>query len=134
VFAGRSPGLSAPLAALMLLTAGFVGGAIDAATGVGLRLSFAVLFVAGSVVVARFIRPRDRVAAFVMPPLVYAAVAVVFGGDVGSSAASLPNHVMALVTTLITSAPALLIALGLMVVITAGRGIAARMGRRMLSR
>src|SRR5450759_5148542 len=116
VRAAGAPGLS-----------GVAAGAIDATTGSGLRTTFAIFFVTGCALVAALGRAQDRLAILVMPPLVYAAGSVVFGGDdTGATRPSLWNHLLAVVSTLITGAPVLLLATGVVVLVTLVRGTSRR--------
>src|SRR5664279_419912 len=58
---------------------------------------------------------------------VHAAVSVVFGGDdTGATRPSLWNHLLAVVSTLITGAPVLLLATGVVVLVTLVRGTSRR--------
>lgn len=114
-------------AAVLLVAIGLAAGAIDATTGSGLRTTFAIFFVTGCALVAALGRAQDRLAILVMPPLVYAAVSVVFGGDdTGATKPSPWNHLLAVVSTLITGAPVLLLATGVVALVTLVRGISRR--------
>src|SRR5664280_671770 len=80
-----------------------------------------------SAVAAAVLLVAIRLAILVMPPLVYAAVSVVFGGDdTGATRPSLWNHLLAVVSTLITGAPVLLLATGVVVLVTLVRGTSRR--------
>ncbi|HEU0129862.1 MAG TPA: DUF6542 domain-containing protein [Mycobacteriales bacterium] len=108
-------GLTAAGAVAVALGFGIVGGTIDVLTGEGLRAAFAVLFVLGCAVAAYKVHREDLLAAVVIPPLAYVALA--FAANLGSrttiGGSFVKQQVLELMTALVTKAPALLIATGL---------------------
>jgi len=77
-------GITAPAVVAVPLVLGLIGGAIDVATGEGLRVVFSVAFIIGCIIAAARVHREDLLAAVVTPPLVYAALALL-GGLVGAS-------------------------------------------------
>ena len=116
---GDTRGLTATGAVAVALGFGALGAVIDVVTGSGLRTTFAVLFVVGSAVAAYKVHREDLLAAVVIPPLVYVALA--FAANLGSrttvGGSWVKQQVLELVAALIMKAPALLIATGLAAVI-----------------
>lgn len=105
---GRSPVAAVSLAA----GAALGGGAIDLATGNGLRAVFAVSFVLGCAAAAYRIRLRRTGVAVVMPPLLYATAALLAAisqPDTASSA-TVTRVGLDLFTNLILGAPVLVVA------------------------
>ena len=129
----RRPGLSLFGAVAVALLAGVVGGAIDVFTGPGLRTFFAVCFVAGCAFAAATVNRRDLFAVVVLPPLVYLAVALVADGlqSAGAGGSWLHQQELELVTSLMVSAPSLLVATGAAAVIAVFRRVTGH--RRMLA-
>lgn len=72
---GDKRGLTALGGASIAVGLGLVGAIIDVTTGSGLRLVFGVLFILGCVISAARVHTEDLLAAVVMPPLVYMALA-----------------------------------------------------------
>jgi hypothetical protein len=70
-------GITATGAVAVALLAGLLGGAVDVATGPGLRYVFSVLFVAGCGFAATRVHREDLVAAVTIPPLAYLALLAV---------------------------------------------------------
>ena len=108
------PSLSGRGAVLLALGLGLAGAVSDVLTGPGLRTVFAVCFVVGCAVATALVRRRDLAVAVVMPPLVYAVIALVAGALQGSASAGsfLVRQALDLFTTLVLEAPALLLASG----------------------
>lgn len=102
-------GITAAGAVALAITMGVVGGAIDVASGRGLRLVFAVCFAVGCALAAAVIHREDLLAAVVIPPLAYLALALLAGtvresGEGGSLAR---RQMSELYDALILSFPAL---------------------------
>lgn len=125
---GDRRGLTATGAVAVALLLGLAGGAYDVLTGPGLREVFGVSFVLGCVLAALTVHREDLVAAVVMPPLVYVALALI-GGAVERTAASgsfLTQQAIELVNALLIGAPVLLAATGAALVVAVIRWAAAR--------
>lgn len=119
VAVGDRRGLTATGAVAVALLLGLAGGAVDVLTGPGLREVFAVSFVAGCGIAAFTVHREDLAAAVVMPPLVY-VVLLAIGGLVERATASgslLTQQAIELVNALVTSAPVLMAATGLALVV-----------------
>jgi len=116
-------GLTATGAAAVALGFGGLGGVIDVVTGSGLRTTFAVLFVLGCALAAYKVHREDLLAAVVIPPLAYVALAVVanLGSRTTVGGSFLKQQVLELLAALITKAPALLLATGVAAVIALAR-------------
>jgi hypothetical protein len=116
-------GLTAAGAVAVALGFGLVGGLIDVMTGTGLRAAFAVLFVLGSVVAAYKVHREDLFAAVVIPPLAYVALAVLANltSHTTLGGSFVKQQLLELMTSLVTKAPALLVATGLAAVVAAVR-------------
>ena len=69
-------GLTAAGAAVVMTACGAVGGAYDVLTGPGLRTVFAVFYVLGCALAALAVHREHLRAVIVMPPLVYAVLAL----------------------------------------------------------
>ena len=112
-------GLTATGAVAVALGFGIVGAVIDVMTGSGLRTTFAVLFVLGAAVAAYKVHREDLLAAVVIPPLAYVALA--FAANLGTQStvggSFLKQQVLELLAELVTKAPTLLLATGLAAVI-----------------
>jgi hypothetical protein len=111
---GDRRGLTATGAVGVALLLGLIGGAIDVATGPGLREVFAVSFVTGCLVAALTVHREDLLAAVVMPPLVYVVLALI-GGAVERTATTgsfLTQQAIELVNALVLGAPVLMTATG----------------------
>lgn len=110
--AERARGLPTSGAVAVALVAGIGGAAVDILTGTGLRAVFAVTFVTGCVLAATLVRRRGLAAAVVLPPLVYAAVALGTGllqRDTGTGSWLL-QELFELMNALVIGAPVLLVA------------------------
>ena len=70
-------GLTAFGGASIAVGFGLLGAIIDVSTGSGLRAVFSVMFVLGCVLSAALVHREDLLAAVIMPPLVYMALAFV---------------------------------------------------------
>jgi hypothetical protein len=120
---GDRRGLTATGAVAVAIGSGVVGGAIDVWTGAGLRATFAVCFVLGCAFAAYKVHREDLLAAVVIPPLAYVALAVAanLGSHSTAGGSFLKQQVLELLAALVTKAPALLVATGLAAVIAAVR-------------
>ncbi|HWL35455.1 MAG TPA: DUF6542 domain-containing protein [Frankiaceae bacterium] len=125
---GDSRGLTAAGAVAVALGFGALGAVIDVVTGSGLRTVFAVLFIAGCAIAAYKVHREDLLAAVVIPPLAYVALALAANLGSGSDAGGsfVKQQLLELAATLITKAPALLIATGLAATIALARRAAFR--------
>jgi hypothetical protein len=105
-------GITAPGAVAVALLAGLVGGAIDVATGPGLRYVFSVLFVAGCAFAATRVHREDLVAAVTIPPLAYLALLAIgaFVETSGVGGSSLNREFGQLVNALVLKFPVLFFA------------------------
>jgi len=105
-------GITAPGAVAVALLAGLVGGAVDVATGPGLRYVFSVFFIAGCTFAATRVHREDLLAAVTIPPLAYLALlavgALFESSGVGGS--SLTSELSQLVNALILKFPVLFVA------------------------
>jgi cation transporter-like permease len=121
-------GLTALGAVTLALVLGAAGGFIDVMTGPGLRTVFAICFIAGCALAALKVHREDLVAAVVMPPLVYAVIALLAGAFSQTAAVGgwATRQALELATSLVLGAPVLLTATGLAFVIAVVRGIAGR--------
>ena len=104
-------GLPTAAAVMLAIALAFFGGAVDAATGSGLRTLFAICFVGGSMLAALLVRQTGLLATVVMPPLVYVAVALAAAGlQLSDTTGSfLTQELLELATALVTGAPVLVI-------------------------
>lgn len=104
----RAPGLTPAAAVLLALGLALLGGALDVATGRGLRVTFAVCFVTGCVLGAALVRPSGLRTAVVAPPLLYALLALLAGLTQGSAVPrSVTRQALELFTELVIGAPVL---------------------------
>lgn len=112
----------------LALGLGLAGGLYDVLTGPGLRLVFAVCFIAGAVLAALLVRRRDLLVAVVLPPLAYVVIALVSGAVRGSSTAGsfVVRQALDLFTALVLEAPALLVATAAALVVALVRGLGRR--------
>lgn len=120
---GDRRGLTATGAVIVVLVLGLVGGAIDVATGSGLREVFAVGFVVGCVFAALTVHREDLFATIVLPPLVY-VVLVVLAGLTESTATQgslVTRQLIGLANALILGAPVLLVGTGLAAAVATAR-------------
>lgn len=125
---GRRRGLTAAGAVLLALLLGTVGATIDVLTGQGLRTVFAVCFIAGCALAAAWVHREDLVAAVVMPPLLYVAIALGAGlfSRSGTGGSWLSQQALELTAALVLGAPVLLTATVLALAIGVFRGSRAR--------
>jgi hypothetical protein len=102
-------GITATGAVAVAIAMGVVGGAIDVASGRGLRVVFAVFFFLGCAAAAALIHREDLLAAVVIPPLAYIALALLAGTVRGSGAGGslARRQISELYDALIISFPAL---------------------------
>lgn len=125
---GDARGLTAAGAVAVALGCGALGGVVDVLTGEGLRTVFAVLFVAGCALAAYKVHREDLLAAVVIPPLAYVALA--FAANLGASSSVdgsfVKQQALELMAALITKAPALLLATGFAAAIALARRAAFR--------
>lgn len=111
---GDTRGLTAAGAAVIISAAGLAGTLFDLATGSGLRWIFALLFVGGCWLAAARVHREDLLAVMIMPPLAYFVFAVIGavaqppGGATG--APGMKGNVMDLGTSLVLTAPTLVVA------------------------
>lgn len=111
-------------ALVVALGAALLGGAVDVLTGPGLRGTFAVAFITGTVLATALVRREGLLFTVVMPPLVYAATALLAGAAraTGAGGSWLHTQLLELVTSLIVSAPALLTATAAALLVAVVRG------------
>jgi hypothetical protein len=125
---GDRRGLTATGAVAVALGCGALGATIDVLTGAGLRSAFAVLFVLGCAFAAYKVHREDLLAAVVIPPLAYVALA--FAANLGShttvGGSWVKQQVLELMASLVTKAPALLLATALAAVIALTRRVSGR--------
>ena len=109
---GDRRGLTAAGAVAVALLLGILGGAVDVATGSGLREVFAVSFVSGCALAAGTVHREDLVASVVMPPLVYVVLALLAGlvERTGGGGSFLTQQALELANALILGAPVLMAA------------------------
>jgi hypothetical protein len=121
-------GLTAFGAVTVALVIGSTGGLIDVMTGPGLRTLFAITFIAGCAIAALKVHREDLLAAVIMPPLIYAAIALLAGAFSHTTGVNsvLTRQALELATSLVLGAPVLLTATALSFVIAVSRGISGR--------
>lgn len=121
-------GITAAGAVALAITMGIVGGAIDVATGRGLRAVFAVFFVAGCAAAAAVIHREDLLAAVVIPPLAYIALALLAGSvhRSGGATSLARQQISELYDALILSFPVLFFATAAAATVAVVRWLAAR--------
>ncbi|MBK5305940.1 MAG: hypothetical protein JJD92_04550 [Frankiaceae bacterium] len=121
-------GLTAVGAVTVALLLGAAGGFIDVMTGQGLRTVFAVCFIAGCAFAALKVHREDLAATVVMPPLVYAAIALLAGvfSQTVAVGGFLTRNALELAVSLVLGAPVLLTATGLAFAIAVVRGFIGR--------
>ncbi|HEV2889566.1 MAG TPA: DUF6542 domain-containing protein [Frankiaceae bacterium] len=124
-FLGDSRGLTAAGAAFLALGAGAAGGLVDVLTGEGLRDVFRVAFIVGCVLAAYKVHREDLLAAVVIPPLAYVALAVAANLTSRTTGGSfLKQQALELMSDLVVKAPGMLIATGLAAVVALARRFA----------
>jgi hypothetical protein len=121
-------GLTAAGGALLAAAAGFAGLVVDVLVGQGLGPAFAVAFVVGCALAALTVHREDLRAVVVMPPLLYAALAVVAAVAEGTApvGAGLPRLVLVLANDIIRGAPVLFAATGVALALALVRGAGSR--------
>ena len=101
-------GLTAAGGAVLLTVLGGLGAGLDVVTGRGLGTFFAICFVVGCALAAVTVHREDLKAVIVMPPLVYALLALVVGAVEGSGGGSfLRGQAVGLANALVLGAPVL---------------------------
>lgn len=125
-------GLTAAGAAVVMLVLGIAGGAYDVVSGQGLRLIFAVCFVSGCTLAALTVHKEHLRAVIVMPPLVYAALALVASAveGWGGGGSFLQGQALELANALVLGAPVLVLGFLSVLAIALLRGVARRSGPR----
>jgi hypothetical protein len=121
-------GLTAAGAAVSMTAFGLAGGAFDVLTGPGLRLVFAVFFVLGCAFAALAVHRESLRPVIVMPPLVYALLALTaaaFEGW-GGNGSFLQGQALELANAIILGAPVLVAGFLTTLVICLLRGAARR--------
>ena len=120
---GDRRGLTTAGGALVALVIGLAGGAFDVLTGPGLREVFAVAFVTGCLAAALAVHREDLFASVVMPPLVYAVLALVavLVDRTGGAGSFLTRQAVELVNALVLGAPVLMIGFGAAVLVAVAR-------------
>lgn len=121
-------GITATGAVALAIAMGVVGGAIDVASGRGLRMVFAAFFVIGCASAAALIHREDLLAAVVIPPLAYLALALLAGTvrATGESGSMARHQVSELYDALIISFPALFTATSVAATVALFRWAASR--------
>lgn len=120
-------GLTAAGAATVMITFGLVGGAVDVVSGPGLRLVFALCFVLGCAAAVLAVHREDLRSVIVMPPLVYALLAVLASAFEGWGGGSfLKGQALELLNALVLGAPVLVIGFVTVLVLALLRGAARR--------
>lgn len=104
-------GLTAAGGAVVLAVLAAAGAAVDVATGPGLRSIFAICFVTGCALAALTVHREDLKAVVVMPPLVYAAVALIASASEASGGivSILRSQALDLANALVLGAPVLVV-------------------------
>ena len=103
-------GLTAAGGAVVMTALGAAGAAADVVTGHGLRTVFAICFVTGCALAALAVHREDLKAVVVMPPLVYAVLALVAGAVEGVGGGSfLRGQALELANSLVLGAPVLVL-------------------------
>lgn len=105
-------GLTAMGGASIAIGLGLLGAIIDVATGSGLRATFAVLFILGCVLSAALVHREDLLAAVIMPPLAYMALAFVGAAFQHSNITGgwFRQQTIEMASSLVLDAPTLIIA------------------------
>ena len=120
-------GLTAAGAATVMIAFGLFGGAVDILTGPGLRLVFALSFVLGCAAAVLAVHREDLRAVVVMPPLVYALLAVLASAVEGWGGGSfVKGQALELLNALVLGAPVLVIGFVTVLVLALLRGAGRR--------
>lgn len=129
---GNGRGLTAAGAVLVALLLGAAGAGFDVATGAGLRTAFAICFVLGCTAAAALVHHEHLMATLVMPPLLFVALAatasMLDGGGVAGSWVS--RRLLDVVTSLVTDAPVLFVAVGVVLLVVLLRFVRYRVAVR----
>lgn len=136
---GDGRGLTVAGAVLLAFLLGLAGLALDVETGTGLRTAFAVAFVLGCVLAAALVHHEDLMAALLMPPLLFVALAAVGSVlDGGAAVGSwFTRRTLDVVTAMVTDAPILFVAMAAVLAVTVVRFVLYRASvrrRRALAR
>ena len=121
-------GLTTAGAAVAMIAFGAAGGAYDVLTGPGLRTVFAVFFVLGCALAAVAVHREHLRAVVVMPPLVYAALALTASAveGWGGSGSFLQGQLLELANAIVLGAPVLVLGFLTTLVLALLRGVARR--------
>ena len=120
-------GLTSAGAAVSMLAFGAAGGIFDVLAGRGLRLVFAVFFVLGCAFAALAVHRESLRPVIVMPPLVYALLALLASAVEGWGGGSfLKGQALELLNALVLGAPVLVIGFVTVLVLALLRGAARR--------
>jgi hypothetical protein len=120
-------GLTAAGGAVLMTLFAAAGAVTDILTGSGLRTVFALCFVAGCAAAALTVHREDLKAVIVMPPLVYAAVALIASVAEGVGGASfLRGQALELANSLVLGAPVLVLGFLVTTVLAVVRMVGAR--------
>lgn len=121
-------GLTAAGAAVVMLLLGAIGGLFDVLTGQGLRTVFAVFFVLGCAVATLAVHREHLRPVIVMPPLVYAALALTASAVEGWSGGGsfLQGQLLELTNAIVLGAPVLVFGFLTTLLIAVLRGVARR--------
>lgn len=125
---GDRRGLTATGGVLVALLVGLAGGAVDVLTGRGLREAFAVAFVTGCVLAAIAVHHEDLFATVVMPPLVYAVLALiaVLVDRTAGAGSFVMRQAVELVNAVVLGAPVLMAGTGAALLVAVARWLAGR--------
>ena len=121
-------GLTAAGAAVSMLAFGAAGGIFDVLAGRGLRLVFAIFFVLGCAFAALAVHRESLRPVVVMPPLVYALLALTAAAveGWGGEGSFLQGQALELANALVLGAPVLVLGFLTTLVICLLRGLARR--------
>ena len=121
-------GLTAAGAAVVMTAFGAAGGAYDVLTGPGLRTVFAVFYVLGCVLAALAVHRESLRPVVVMPPLVYALLALTAAAFEGWGRAGsfLQGQALELANAVVLGAPVLVLGFLATLVLCLVRGAAHR--------
>jgi hypothetical protein len=119
-------GLTAAGAAVVMIAFGAAGGAYDVLSGPGLRTVFAVFFVLGCGLAALAVHRENLRPVVVMPPLVYAALALTASAveGWGGSGSFLQGQLLELTNAIVLGAPVLVLGFLTTLLIAVLRGAA----------
>lgn len=131
---GTRRGLTVLGAALLVLVSGGAGATADAVLSGKVGLLFGVGFVAGCLLAAGRVHQEDLAAVIVMPPLVYAALALLVGmfhpSSGGGSGPGLKNEAVDIASELVLKAPVLVMGTVVSATVAIRRAWRARAARR----